>query len=257
MEGILSTEMQTVVEPTVEEWERRKKEAGDLINQVRTALLAGRAADWAVAEALWQFDQKQAWQALEYDTLNEFLADPEVGISRSAYYRYISVYNELVVRRELSVEELLDVDISKADTVLAAIRDSRVAVDVAVSDARTLGRRDLREKYAIPQRTSTPGVPPAGQDDEPTNGAAVTVDDSPVVAADVGVEEVVEDDDDDTDYTPPADDAAFEPPAEISSQMAQAIVDLKTAFEGNAGFPRLSRQTVVTLLSFFDDSFRG
>ena len=252
----MSTEMQTVVEPTVEEWERRKKEAGDLIQQVRTALLAGRAADWAVAEALWQFDQKQAWQALDYDTLNEFLADPEVGISRSAYYRFISVYNELVVRRELSVEELLDVDISKADTVLAAIRDARVTVDVAVSDARTLGRRDLREKYAIPQQTSTPVVPPAGPGDG--NDKAVTVDEEPVLAADVGVEdEAVEADDDDTDYTPPADDAAFEPPTEISSQMAQAIIDLKTAFEGNAGFPRLSRQTVVTLLSFFDDSFRG
>lgn len=116
--------------------------------RIKDTLHAVNRSTWELAEALYQFHEAGLWRPLGYDTLEEFLAQPDIGMKRTLFFRMTRVWRDLVVTRRVPPGELADVDISKADVVRPAIMAGNVEPEQALSDAATLGRRDLTEKYA-------------------------------------------------------------------------------------------------------------
>ena len=123
-----------------------------------------RTATWSTAKALVEFDEERAWKKLGFDTLDEWLADPEVGLQRTEYYRAIRAYRVFVVERRTNVSALTHVDRSKVDIVVGAVQKGEVTVQEALKDAETHSWRALREKYAskAAQKPAEPAQDDAG-----------------------------------------------------------------------------------------------
>ena len=75
------------------------------------------------------------------------LAQPEIGLSRSWFFRLIQTWRDLVVVRKVSPARLAAIDTTKVEEIRPAIMSGHVKPDAALADAEALGRRDLREKY--------------------------------------------------------------------------------------------------------------
>lgn len=132
---------------TPEEAEERAEKCYALEEKVKTNLRVGRESLWEVAQALYEFDESNGWSALGYDKLNDWLAQPDIGISRSHYFRLVSVYHEMVVLRQVDAERLKEIEPQKIQIVLPAVKSGKVQLEEALDDAEALGRRDLRERY--------------------------------------------------------------------------------------------------------------
>lgn len=113
-----------------------------------------RTAWVRLAQRLWDFTEQRMWAALGYTSFEQWLASPEVELSRRHCYYLNEVWRELVIKRGLDPSELHDVGVSKITEILPAVRRGYVELDQAIADAKVLGRDDLREKYAkaTPQR---------------------------------------------------------------------------------------------------------
>lgn len=147
---------------TPEEADERMKRLTGLERQIHAGLRAGRATMWAVAQSLYEWDEEAGWSALGYESIGDWLSQPEIGMSRKTYYRSVQMWREFVVVRRLDPEKLLALDIGKVEVVLPALKAGRVDLDDALSDAEALGRADLRDKYYGPdQHAREPGDPPA------------------------------------------------------------------------------------------------
>lgn len=99
-----------------------------------------------LAEALHRFHLSRAWTTVGCETFNEWLGQPEVWISRAEAYGLISAHRELVIEHEIDPAHLAQLDPSKVQVVLPAIRRGAGAWD-ALSDCQVLSRADLRKKY--------------------------------------------------------------------------------------------------------------
>lgn len=130
----------------------RAEQMYELHAEIVSGLAEGRAAMWRVCKALSEFVREHGWSAdgLNYDSLSGWLADPEVGITRTTCYRMIRAYEETVVVRQIPMATLQEADYTKVDLVLAKVKAGKVDVEEALADAKELGWRDLREKYRIP-----------------------------------------------------------------------------------------------------------
>ena len=156
------------VELTAEEAQERAEVMYSLNQRITTGLSAGRVAMWDVAEACFELNEENGWTALHYDTLAEYLADPEVSMTKTVFYRLVSAYRETVVRRQIPKSTVQGIDYSKVEIVMGKVRTGEVDVEEALSDAKEMGWRDLREEYWGP-REQTPSQAP-GQDDDGDDG---------------------------------------------------------------------------------------
>jgi hypothetical protein len=137
----------TVPAQRVAEREEVIDRAHKLRVEVSAAVANVRTAWWVLAERLYEFHELQAWKPLNYQSLDEFLAEPEVGLRRTQYFELVEAYRELVQVRKVRPAELEGVDYSKAMVVVPAIRAQKVGWREALADARELSRSDLRIKY--------------------------------------------------------------------------------------------------------------
>lgn len=151
-------------EPTPEEWAEQVKEAQAAHKQLIAAVLIGRAAMWALAEASWRLNEDRGWVKLGYDTKGEYLAQPEINMSRATFDLYVRAWGGTVEQRQIPLEDLQELDVTKVDIVLPQVTRSKVSIEDALSDAKVLGSHDLREKY---QGIPSPADPPAAAEDGP------------------------------------------------------------------------------------------
>jgi hypothetical protein len=133
-------------ELTDEEAEKRSVQMFGLEQTMIAAIRKGNQAAWEFAKAASEFEEEHGWSALGYDTLSEWLAQPDVGVSRTWFYRLVRVYRELTLRK-IDKKELPTLDANKVDIVLGTIKAGETDMDDVLDDVRTLGRGDLREKY--------------------------------------------------------------------------------------------------------------
>ena len=147
--------------------------------QVKTGLLKARGGLWEAASALYAFTEESGWLALGYDTLGEWLADPDITLTRTTYYRMVDTWRELHVVRELDAPTLGSLDMTKVSIALPALKAGKAQLEDVVSDARELGARDLREKYVA--LTVTPTGDQTAEEDELTAGPIEEVEPDSVV----------------------------------------------------------------------------
>lgn len=103
---------------------------------------------WKLAEAIYRFHEGGMWGLLGADTLEEWLADPEVSMTRTQFFRLSKLWRDLYVVRKLPKKTLRTLDPSKAAEVLPALMKGKVSSEDWLSDVQTLGFRDLRIKYS-------------------------------------------------------------------------------------------------------------
>lgn len=121
--------------------------AHDRQEEILTVWSAMRRKWLELAGLLYDFTKRRQYRDLGYHTFDEWLAAVDMDIGRRQIFKLIEIYETLVVERNLSVDELEGVQISKAYTVLNAVRNDQVEVDQALADARVLPVEDLKIRY--------------------------------------------------------------------------------------------------------------
>lgn len=122
----------------------------------------------AIAEDLFKVWEQELWKDLGFGGFEDWLAQPEVAISKRHSYGLVEAWRELVVKRAVTPAQLEGVGIGGLREVLPAIRRGFVDVDEGLTDARELGRADLRHKYGSSSTpTAGPGTPRAHEPIDP------------------------------------------------------------------------------------------
>lgn len=136
------------VELTKQQQEALTRRCFKLETGIKKAIGKAHELKWKLAELLYEFDQELGWKQLGFESLGDWLSQPEIGMGRSSYDRLIRAWRDLTVVKEIPAEDLADVEPEKAQVVLPSIMAGNVKIDQALADARTLPSRDLKERYA-------------------------------------------------------------------------------------------------------------
>jgi hypothetical protein len=99
------------------------------------------------AEGCHTLHRSEGWTALGYESLNEYLAAPEITISRTEFYRLTEVWQRYVVDGGLDPERLYGAAPTKLEVPFPALAAGLVSAEEAAADAEALPRKDLRDKY--------------------------------------------------------------------------------------------------------------
>jgi len=134
-------------ELTAKEVEAISASAFQSERRIKKAALGIHGAWWVLAEELYNFHEKGYWRFLNYDSLDEFLAQPDLGISRAQFYKMQKTWRDLVVVKKLSPSTLADIEPAKVAEVVPAIMRGEVKPDDALDDAKGLSWRDVKTKY--------------------------------------------------------------------------------------------------------------
>lgn len=110
--------------------------------------VANQRSSWVpLAGRLATFHAGKGWKSLGIESFNEWLAQPEISLSRGEVYSMMAAWRELVEARDVLPETLAGLDISKVAVVLPSVKRGEVDVDVALADCAALSRSDLRAEY--------------------------------------------------------------------------------------------------------------
>ncbi len=134
-------------ELSAEEQQERALTCRKIEEGIMQDIATGRGALWLLAAKCYQFNQEEGWSALGYESQNEWLAQPEIGMSRTMFFRLVRKHRELRVFRDIPEETLMLLDHSKIDMVLPIIETNARPIEQVLDDVKTLGARDLREEY--------------------------------------------------------------------------------------------------------------
>lgn len=127
--------------------ERAAKEAYAVEEKIKKGTGAIKVVQIAIAGYLHDFHSGRMWESLGYDKFETWLGSPEISMGRSDAYQKIEVYEELVVKRDVSTDDLAELDMSKLAVVLPVLRKDDVELEEALSDCEALSRSELRAKY--------------------------------------------------------------------------------------------------------------
>jgi len=131
-------------------------DAFEMEKRLKAALRLTRRSLMTVAEACHEISRSHAYEALGYETLAEFLAQPEVGMSRSEFFTAAKVHEVFVLEHGIAPDKLADAGLSKLEVVLPKVAAGEVDALAAVADATENGRRDLRERYRDQDESGRP-----------------------------------------------------------------------------------------------------
>jgi hypothetical protein len=132
---------------TQEEYEAWVLQASADERQIKSGARKVKEGLWEIGEALYRFNSSSGWLALGYDTLGDWLADPDVTMARSTYFRLIGAWQELAIIREIPVSTLRQLDLSKVAIALPALKRGETTTEDLLADVEVMGARDLRVKY--------------------------------------------------------------------------------------------------------------
>lgn len=145
-----------VLEPIPPRTTLAAQAAQQVEDRLRQTLQMQRALWVTLAEDLHKFSRQRLWADLGHPSFESWLAGPDIDLERRWVYELISIWEQLVVKRDVKPEQLAPVQVSKIREVLPGVRRGEVTVEEALSDAEVLPREDLRAKYTGVQ-SPTPG----------------------------------------------------------------------------------------------------
>jgi hypothetical protein len=151
---------------TPAEAEERRASCDRLDGQIKTALAVGRAAAWELSRRLHEFHEEHGWSAVGFDKLKDWLAQPDVDITESAYHAAVDRWEQIVVLRRVDSGRLESLAPTKVDLVLPKLKAGHVQLEPALEDAATLPQRKLKDLYRAPVDRSPARKPPP-DDDQP------------------------------------------------------------------------------------------
>jgi hypothetical protein len=101
-----------------------------------------------MAEGCHLLHHDEGWKHLGFDTLSEYLAAPEIEISRTDFYRMVEIWSAYVLNGGVEPASLQGAGPSKLEVPLPALSAGVVTPEQAVADASSMTRKDLRSHYA-------------------------------------------------------------------------------------------------------------
>jgi hypothetical protein len=99
-------------------------------------------------QACYELAESEGWLALGYEKLTDYLADPNVSLTRTTFYDFAAVHRRFVIEAQIPEQRLAAADHSKLVLALPAVIAGKVTVEDALADAESLGWRDMRKHYA-------------------------------------------------------------------------------------------------------------
>jgi hypothetical protein len=99
-----------------------------------------------MAEGCHLLYQQGGWKHLGYETLSEYLAAPEIEISRTDFYRMVEIWSAYVLNGGVEPQTLQGAGPSKLEVPLPALTAGVVSAEQAVADASTMTRRPGRSR---------------------------------------------------------------------------------------------------------------
>jgi hypothetical protein len=91
------------------------------------------------------FPRLRGWEALGFGALEHWLRSPDIGLSRSQFFRLVRVWERLVVDHEVRPERLHGVSLERLDVISRV--GGELPVEAALADVRELTMRELVAKY--------------------------------------------------------------------------------------------------------------
>jgi hypothetical protein len=134
--------------------------AAEVEAEIRRSRVNQRVGWVALASVLYEFDRDNLWEPLGYESLTEWLAGPEVELTRKAFRDHVRVWRELVVERGVGAEHLFGAEFTKVRDALPFITSGKADARAVLADAAALTRSDLIEKYG-----GDPNAPLAAEDE--------------------------------------------------------------------------------------------
>lgn len=144
-----------VKEMTKKEAEAHVSAAFKLERRIKEAAVKVHESWWVLSEALYEFHEAGFWSALGYGSLDEFLAQPDLGMSRSQFFQMTKLWRDLVVVKKLPPGDLKELEPSKVREVAPAIMKGEVLPEDALADAEELSYRDVKVKYRPEEQAKT------------------------------------------------------------------------------------------------------
>jgi hypothetical protein len=147
--------------PTPEEIQANREWAVAKNERIITKKQTAEGAVLDLAEELWEWDMRQGWLWLteddSYRHLSDWLADPQVGMTRATYYRLLKAYRPVAMRL-IPMTVAKELDHSKLAVVSKALCKGEVSAAEAIADVKASGWRDLRGKYEPAVVSDDPSV---------------------------------------------------------------------------------------------------
>jgi hypothetical protein len=134
-------------------------DAYEMEKRLKAALRLTRRSLLEVARAAHDISRNHAYEALGYETLASFLAQPEVGMSRSEFFTAAKIHEVFVLEHGIDPDKLAEAGMAKLAVVLPKVTAGEVEADEAVADASSNGLRDLRDEYREPRETTVDRTP--------------------------------------------------------------------------------------------------
>ena len=95
---------------------------------------------------LYEVFQEKQYQALGYETLNSYIAQPEINLSRSSAYLYKQIWAKFVIELGIVPQELMGVGVTKLRKLIKYVDDDNWPLLLQL--ARTLSKSDLEKELA-------------------------------------------------------------------------------------------------------------
>ena len=122
--------------------------------RLKAALHATRRSLMAVCAACHDISRNHAYEALGYETLAAFLAQPDVGMSRSEFFTAAKIHEVFVLEHGVDPERLAEAGMAKLAVVLPKVAEGELDAEDAVDAAASNGLRDLRDEYREPREST-------------------------------------------------------------------------------------------------------
>jgi len=114
---------------------------------------------WELAKVMKEIRDSKLYLLLDCSTFNEFIAQPEIGMSRSAVYALIKRYEIYSLHLNVPENRLLNIDNSKLDIIAPVVRN---APEEWLSKAEQLSQSDLINETRLAQgRGEMSPLPPS------------------------------------------------------------------------------------------------
>lgn len=98
---------------------------------------------------LWTNKKENYWRSLGHESFDEFIAEPEVGLSPSMVYGVMQVYETFILKLARPVDEVAQIDYTKL-TAIVPVTNAENVRDW-LDKAANLSRSDLRTEVAEAQ----------------------------------------------------------------------------------------------------------
>lgn len=125
-----------------EEGQKRAEETRELARELRKFKFMMNHSFVQAGRVLHELKKDKRYKYMGYNSMTEFLADPEYGMAKATAYLYMALYDYYVVQRGMEDQQLMDIDIVRLRAMLPVIR-SGGDLDEWLIKARVLGKGDF------------------------------------------------------------------------------------------------------------------